>query len=360
MNTTTQFFQTNITTKLRFPSHLTDNYWAIEDFSNKTLYAIPFIAVLTIVACTRPITKSSLQEFLLSKIQLTNEQLENTLQNLISKNIIHLTNHQKHQDSLVNNFLNWKKGGWGDAANYHFFTWDISFLDYTKEGQGYDIDRKKMIENQNVKPDTERYKQYNKNQNNIVLPSLNTSIPFPDTSNLVITEKIKCMLSCAFAKKGEKPCYWTDTPLIKRTSPSGGGRHPTEGYFISFGLQDITKGLYHIQTEPAAICLISSNNQKFLDKIIEKNDLDLPLCGAIILTSVFERNMYRYREPRTFRTIHMDIGHILATIEMFGNEFGIKTRIHLNFDEDLISEQIDASKLEEGFMAIVTLHEDKF
>jgi hypothetical protein len=91
---------------------------------------------------------------------------------------------------------------------------------------------------------------------------------------------------------------------------------------------------------------------------MRQKDSDSPALGAIVLTSVFERNMYRYREPRTFRTIHMDVGHILATIEMLSQEFRIKTRIHLNFNEDAILQQIGTSMLEEGVMAIVTLHEE--
>jgi hypothetical protein len=89
----------------------------------------------------------------------------------------------------------------------------------------------------------------------------------------------------------------------------------------------------------------------------EKNS-DSSALGAIVLTSVFERNMYRYREPRTFRTFHMDVGHILATIEMLGQEFHFKTRIHFNFNEDAILQQIGASLLDAGVMTIVTLHEE--
>jgi hypothetical protein len=112
---------------------MTKNYWAIEELSEKKLYAVPFIGALMVVACTKPMTKSTLFEFLASKLHIQTEQFENALKSLISKNIIIPS--EKHEDyrPLFDNFLNWIKAGWDDAANYHFFTWDAPFLDYTKK-----------------------------------------------------------------------------------------------------------------------------------------------------------------------------------------------------------------------------------
>lgn len=359
-NPTTHYLQTNITIKLRFPSSMTKNYWAIEEPSQKTLYAVPLIGALMVVACVKPVTQSTLFEFLISKLHTHTAQLELTLKHLISKKIICLIENQKDFNNFFDNFLNWANSGWDDAANYHFFTWDAPFLDYTKEGGGHDIDRKKMIGYQSFELDSQRYKQYDAPLKNILLPTLNFSEPVDQAQNYTISERIKHLLSITFGKTGEKPCYWTDTPLIRRTSPSGGSRHPTEGYFLSLGLQDIMRGFYHIQTDPISLCLISSDTERLLERFIIEKISDPPIIGAIILTSVFERNMYRYREPRTFRTIHMDVGHILATIEMLGKEFHIKTRIHLKFNENFILQQIGALKLEEGVMAIVTLYEEKY
>ncbi len=359
INHNKDFLITSITTKLRFPSPMTKNYWAIEELSEKKLYAVPFIGALMVVACAKPITKSSLFEFLLSKLHIQVKQLENTLESLISKNVIIPSEKQEDYRPLFDNFLNWTKAGWDDAANYHFFTWDAPFLDYTKEGDGHDIDRKKMIRYQSIQPDTQRYKEYDASIKNIPLPALNFSLPTDQAQGYTISKRIKHLLAFTFGKKGEKPCHWIDdVPLIRRTSPSGGSRHPTEGYFLSIDLQDIQWGFYHIQTDPISLCLISSDKHSLSEEFMREKDSDSPALGAIVLTSVFERNMYRYREPRTFRTIHMDVGHILATIEMLGQEFQVKTHIHFNFNEDAILQQIGASMLEEGVMAIATLHEE--
>lgn len=349
------FFYTNITAKILFPSQMTKNYWAIEELSEKKLYAVPFIGVLMVVACVKPISKLTLFEFLISKLHTDVERLENMLTSLISKNII--ISSDTHEDflSLFDKFFNWVEAGWGDAAHYHFFTWDTSSLDYSKEEHA--IDRNRMVEYQSLQLDKMHYKKYDTALKNIPLPLLNFSFPMDQMQSYTFGERIKLLLSLTFGKTGEKPCHWSEIPFITRTSPSGGSRDPTEGYFLSYSLDDIESGFYHIQTDPISLCLISTDNQCLLNQISE--DADFQIFGAIILTSVFERNMYRYQEPRTFRTIHMDVGHILATIEMLAKECFIKTDIHLNFNENAILQQIGTTMLEEGVLAIITLYEDK-
>lgn len=350
--------QTNKTIKLRFPSPMTENYWTIEEPMLKTLYAVPFLAVMIAVGCANPIAKSNLFELILSKFNTSYENVEKTLTSLMSKQIIITVDEKEVCNALCNNFLKWVKSGWGDAANYHFFTWDAPFVDYTKIGEGFDIDRKIMKEYERLESDTERYKKYTV-EKNIQLPSFDIISSNKFFKHYTIEERVKHILSIAFGKKGEKSCHWNDIPLIRRTSPSGGSRHCTEGYFLSINVKEIEHGFYHIQTEPPSLSLISSCSQFLLNEFVVEELLDFPIIGAIILTSFFERNMYRYREPRTFRTIHMDVGHILTTIETVAKEFHIKTQIHLSFDEKAILQCIGASNLEEGPMAILTLYEEE-
>jgi hypothetical protein len=38
--------------------------------------------------------------------------------------------------------------------------------------------------------------------------------------------------------------------------------------------------------------------------------------------------MYRYREPRTFRTVFTDAGHLLGTFEMVASALGVRSFVH--------------------------------
>ena len=48
--------------------------------------------------------------------------------------------------------------------------------------------------------------------------------------------------------------------------------------------------------------------------------------ALIVLTSRFSRNMYRYREPRTFRTVHMDVGHLSGSVMLLASAIGLQTK----------------------------------
>ena len=343
------YLQTNDLVKIRFPSNLTKQYWAIEEKSKKTTFAVPKLAVLIAVACVKPRTREDLFYDLQKKYYYDINKIEKILNSLISKNIIY---ELCHSQKFCNNVAKWRKSGWGAAADYHFFTWDAPFLDYSKNGAGYDIDRKNMLRYHQEQEDRERCKSYSVFFNKLSLSEpISVSLP-ENIKKLLAIDRIKLLLSLAFGKSGEKPCHWSSVPLMRRTSPSGGCRHPTEGYFLSIS-NEIPKGIYHIQADPTTLVHISHFSE---DDHIFVNES--PTClGAIILTSIFERNMYRYREPRTFRTIHMDTGHLIETINMLAIEFGFEAIVQMNFDENKILKRIQSSKFEEGVIAIITLEE---
>lgn len=135
-----KYIQASTAIKIRLPSTMTGHYWAIEEQTQKTTYAVPFLAALMTVACAKPINKIALFELLSSKISAQQERFEKTLASLISNKIVIPID---KVDTTITHINQWKKAGWDHASDYHFFTWDAPFLDYSKEGQGHDIDRKK-------------------------------------------------------------------------------------------------------------------------------------------------------------------------------------------------------------------------
>lgn len=348
------FFQSSPAIKIRFPSKQTKGYWAIEEQTQKTTFAVPVLATLMTIACALPKKKQDLFDFLLTKVKAGKQVLEKTFDSLIEKKIILP---QNYNDETLENIKLWKSSGWNDASDYHFYSWDAPFLDYTKDGKGHDIDRKRMLSFQTLQPDTFRYKSYPHKLSSIPLPNILSSADV-DLCQLSVSKRVKFILACVFGKIGEKSCHWSDVPLIRRTSPSGGCRHPSEGYFLPSKSVPIESGFYHIQTDPPSLCLLSSQFNAISEMINPKEIDDPNHLGTIIISTIFERNMYRYREPRTFRTVHMDVGHLLGSIELLSKELGFRTTIHLEFDEESILKAINASKLEECIMALVTLKKD--
>lgn len=95
------------------------------------------------------------------------------------------------------------------------------------------------------------------------------------------------------------------TKFIRKASPSGGAKHPTELWLLlpvaKFG---IDAGTYIYA--PGVHGLVRSS----------RDDHMVATGTTISLRARVERAMWRYREPRSFRAIPIDVGHVLGTIAM--------------------------------------------
>lgn len=74
------------------------------------------------------------------------------------------------------------------------------------------------------------------------------------------------------------------------------------------------------------------------------------VAAIVMVTCVFERNMYRYREPRTFRTVHMDAGHLAETFELACAANGIRCFTQYANNDQAIEAKLGLKPLEEGYM----------
>ena len=65
--------------------------------------------------------------------------------------------------------------------------------------------------------------------------------------------------------------------------------------------------------------------------------------------------MYRYREPRTLRTIFIDVGHIAETIKVLCKGLNVHYFAHSYIDEDKLEKILHLKRLEEGIIYNVAL-----
>eukprot|EP01132_Coremiostelium_polycephalum_P000246 gene246-326_t len=321
--------QSNRLIKIRFPSHLTHHHWTIEEKHRKKIYVVPIEGIMMSLLCFFSLTKEQLFEKMRCYYPASStEQLEVILNYLLLQGIIldnTISNDdciQIHDEKILHS---WSLAGWAMAAQYHFFTQDAPYLDYSDQGKGIEKVNQKMHAYHQLEPDNIFY------------------IPMD------LLQKIEWLLAIAFGKSSEVSCNWTPVPLMRRTTPSGGSRHPTEGYFVSYQVPGLSTGWYHVQAIPCQLVQIHQSIEEDPPILYERQE---SCIGRIILTSNFKRTMYRYRDPRAFRVPHMDVGHLLTTIEILADELGITTTYHLNFNERSILNKIGASYLDEGVMAV--------
>jgi hypothetical protein len=110
--------------------------------------------------------------------------------------------------------------------------------------------------------------------------------------------------------------------FYRKTSPSGGARHPTEGVIVLPRIWgNIPAGAYVYEIEEHSL-------------VAEPDfSLDLPELDdnsfAFVIRSRVERSMWRYRDPWAFHPVLIDVGHILETLSLLLGWFDIHTAICL-------------------------------
>jgi SagB-type dehydrogenase family enzyme len=234
----------------------------------------------------------------------------------------------------------WGKYEWHATADYHLSTFDFPFVDYSQPG-GIEFDLQLMSIYESEEPDLNRTKRYRGAAISIPAPTAKAVLdtlqqPFTDAwrrfcaptevpsepTGRVTRENLLRVMAVTFgqlrtrtvSRNGER------RDLIRKTSPSGGSRHPIEAYAAVINVEDVPPGFYHFCVETNSLDRIadlpsmSQLEVMFDGPFRSRQELGVEPSVIIVMTSVFDRVMWRYREPRTFRTQFIDAGHLNTTL----------------------------------------------
>lgn len=100
-------------------------------------------------------------------------------------------------------------------------------------------------------------------------------------------------------------------PWLRKASPSGGARHPTEAWVLVYGKRDIADGIYYFDAP--------SNSLLWKGPYQSADDSEQL---SLIITAHVERPMWRYRESRSFRAVLLDAGHCVETLNQLSASYG--------------------------------------
>jgi SagB-type dehydrogenase family enzyme len=258
----------------------------------------------------------------------------------------------------------WKSRGWTSAYDHHVATWNYPFIDYS-EG-GWASDRRRMERYKGIDPDLGAW-HHEKCEGlppGITLPlameaisQLDVSVAdashHPPVKGDITHASLAQLLSCGFGKlpshKGRKKA--------RRSSPSGGARHPIEGYVVTYDVPEMEDAVWHVRSSKNDLVRIGDAPSR---SWAEGNLSGLYMAPfvpkvLIIVTAVFERNMYRYREPRTLRTVFIDAGHVLGTLEMIAGALSMASFVHHAINDRAVEEMLGIDGLVEAAIAGISL-----
>jgi SagB-type dehydrogenase family enzyme len=123
-------------------------------------------------------------------------------------------------------------------------------------------------------------------------------------------------------------------PVIVRTSPSAGSRHPIEAYLLAWNVDGISPGAYHYDSDTMELV--------DLRRPIAASDIPTLLAhqtyfagagAAVIMCPVFARTMWRYGHSRAYRAVLIDAGHLGQTFCLVATALGLAPFTTMAFSE---------------------------
>jgi SagB-type dehydrogenase family enzyme len=145
---------------------------------------------------------------------------------------------------------------------------------------------------------------------------------------------------------------------VAKTSPSGGSRHPTEVYLFALDVDAVDEGLYHYNVRDHALVLLRGG--AFMD-FVREHVITHPTRPAFrptvacVFTTIFERSMFRYRESRSYRVMHFDLGHLLQTFALLASGVGRPAYRGYSFHDGIVDEMLGIDGLSEASMAFALI-----
>ncbi|WP_017688445.1 SagB/ThcOx family dehydrogenase [Paenibacillus sp. PAMC 26794] len=348
--------------------HTDQMRWIVDHLEARRRFSLPIVAVMLLLVCIEPVEETAAIEKIGARLSsIPKEVLVQLLDNLKHKDLIILTTdleNQKEREYMAS-FI---QHGWQAAWDYLLLTYNYPFVDYAENGRA--IDSKLMEEYGRSEPDNSRFKKYTSPLNRDPLPEIEVGLVPVNVGTAYKTlrhndwgiNELYRLCAVAFGRTGiinqNNQSDPTSVPLYLKTSPSMGARHPVEAYVFVKAVRGLEEGCYHVcvgdhQLDYIKSCQFSSEAlSAWIPALIERRDR--PPRAILLLTAVFERSMYRYREPHIFRTIHIDVGHLCASVELIASSYGMIVEI-FPITRVLAAELLDIELLTEGGMAAIAL-----
>jgi SagB-type dehydrogenase family enzyme len=141
--------------------------------------------------------------------------------------------------------------------------------------------------------------------------------------------------------------------LLHRAAPSGGARHPVECYLVALNVRGLRRGVYHYSVRDNVLVALPNEVSREQVARFMKGQRGLADASALFLMSaVFGRTQWKYREPRAYRVLLLDLGHICQNLLLVATSLGAGVFCTAAFDDDAIDRYLGLDGVSEGVMYV--------
>lgn len=148
--------------------------------------------------------------------------------------------------------------------------------------------------------------------------------------------------------------HWVETPggnVPLKTSPSGGARHPIEGYVLARDVHGLTSGVYHYASDRHRLERIRGPvAQSRIGRYFPSSRYFAGAPVLVFLTAVFERQAWRYPYARAYRAALAEAGHVCQTFCLVATWLGLAPFCLMGLADSTIEEDLGLDGLSESVL----------
>ena len=242
----------------------------------------------------------------------------------------------------------WGRHSWQSAFYYYLWVRDYPFLDYSKHN-ARQTDADLMTQYAGEEPHPDVFKDY-PDSRNLMLPHAHddgswlslTACMNPQSlssARAPSRDSLGQLLGVVFGQTGQirRKSF---PPLLLKTSPSGGARHPIEAYVAILDLPGVAKGLYHYSVRNHSLELLQAGDfrDQMTDIVYSLHSIE-STSAIVFFTSIWKRAAWRYRDPRAYRPVLHDLGHLVESFALAARGLTLRHQLHHGFN-DSAAEQL--------------------
>ena len=148
-----------------------------------------------------------------------------------------------------------------------------------------------------------------------------------------------------------------DVAIVKKTSPSAGGLHPTDAYLLIQHVERVEPGLYHYHAGDHALepirAMSSDDAHALALNLLAHQDWFANAHAIVIYAPRFLRSFWKYRDhAKVYRAVTLDVGHLSQTLQISATEFGLGAFVTAAINEVDVEQALGLEPMRESPVAI--------
>jgi putative peptide maturation dehydrogenase len=177
-----------------------------------------------------------------------------------------------------------------------------------------------------------------------------------DTKTPMTREELSIILYYVYGCHGYSPVF-EDIVGVKKTSPSGGGLHPTEVYPLIINVDGLDPGIYHYNIENHRLDMIIRLDQaearELANEFTAGQSYPRRAHALFVMTARFYRQFWKYRKhPKAYAVLYMDAAHLSQSFYLVCTELGLGAFITGAINAVNIEQKLCLDGTTEGAIAV--------